>query len=179
MLNFDFLLPNVRLIVTSSLKIFITFFLQRVRIDLKAFDGVNGWHILLIILLIVLLFSEHLYLEQLQPTLVSKDIRTELDHFAVDVIVGWNIGDQALIFRFNVSDHLQVKVNLIFQLIKVQRSSLNRRLFDMKVEPMLIPVPPRFLLPLNHEFVDVHEGLMSKPFQNVEFSLSFGISPNL
>ena len=49
----------------------------------------------------------------------------------------------------------------------------------MKVEAMLIPVPPRFLLPLNHEFVDVHVGLMSKPFQNFEFSLSFGISPDL
>ena len=62
-LDLDFLLFDVRLKVTSLKISFITFYLQRVRIDFHAFDRIHRWHILLIILFIILLFSKHLNLE--------------------------------------------------------------------------------------------------------------------
>ena len=65
MLNLDFLLPDVRLSImsVSSLEVFIAFYLKRVRIDFKALDCIYRGHVLLIILFIILLFSEHLDLE--------------------------------------------------------------------------------------------------------------------
>jgi len=68
-----------------------------------------------------LLATELLDLEELEPAFVAEEICAELDHLTVDQVVRWDIPcDQLHISRLQVSYHLQVYIDALRELMKVQ-----------------------------------------------------------
>ena len=62
--------------------------LKSIRVNLQLFDVIDWRHVLLVILLIVLLLSKLTDLEHLKPAFVSKHLGAELNHLAVNCVIG-------------------------------------------------------------------------------------------
>lgn len=69
-------------------------YLECVGVNLQFFYVINRWHVLFVMLLVLLLLPELFQLEHLQPALVAEALGAELDHFAIQGVVGRDIMHQ-------------------------------------------------------------------------------------
>ena len=144
------------------------FNLKGVRVNLHFLDVVNRWHVLFLVLLILLLLSKHLELEELEPTLVAKVLRAKLNHFAVDHVVGGDVFDQLGVQRLDICNHHEVCIDPLGNLLQVEVTVLKRGLV---VEARAVPVAPRFRLSLRNEVPEVSVEAIAHIFEQSKLSL--------
>ena len=89
-----FLPPTILVLLLCLVPLVLALDLQGVRVNLESLDLVYGRHVLLIMLLSILLAAKLLDLEELQPSLVSKHLRAEGDHFRVDRVVRRDLANE-------------------------------------------------------------------------------------
>ena len=70
-------------------------------------------------LLVFLLFSQLSQLEHLEPTLVAEHFSAELDHLAINGVVGGYVSDQPRISRLYIGNHLHVDFDTFTELAVV------------------------------------------------------------
>ena len=77
-------------------------------------------HVLLIILLGFLLFTESSNLENLKPALVSENQGAELYHLTVYHVVRRYVSDKLPVARLDIRNHQKVNINPLKNLFKVE-----------------------------------------------------------